>query len=83
VIEAAGVVAAGDAPTETLVDHVERQLVEILNLDACVFRSTMSSGLPVCGRTGQSSGMETRLMSTDPGYPLTRRFSFLHKPGAQ
>jgi hypothetical protein len=47
VIEAAGVVAACDSPTETLVDHVERQLVEILNLDACVFRSTISSGLPV------------------------------------
>jgi K+-sensing histidine kinase KdpD len=52
VIEAAGVVAAGDAPTETLVDHVERQLVEILDLDACVFRSTISSGLPVLRADG-------------------------------
>jgi K+-sensing histidine kinase KdpD len=54
VIEAAGVVAAGDSPTETLVDHVERQLVEILNLDACVFRSapTIGSGLPVLQADG-------------------------------
>ena len=47
VIEAAGVVAAGDSPTETLVDHVERQIVQILKLDRCVFSSTVSIGLPV------------------------------------
>jgi K+-sensing histidine kinase KdpD len=47
VIEAAGVVAAGDSSTKTLVDHVERQLIEILNLDSCQFRSTTSGGLPV------------------------------------
>jgi K+-sensing histidine kinase KdpD len=52
VIEAAGVVAAGDSPTETLVDHVERQIVEILNLDRCVFRSTISSDLPVLQSNG-------------------------------
>jgi K+-sensing histidine kinase KdpD len=52
VIEAAGVVAAGDSPTATLVDHVERQLVEILNLDACVFRSAISTGLPVLRADG-------------------------------
>lgn len=47
VIEAAGVVAAGDSPTATLVDHVERQIAEILNLDDCVFRSTVSGEMPV------------------------------------
>jgi K+-sensing histidine kinase KdpD len=52
VIEAAGVVAAGDSPTATLVDHVERQIVEILNLDDCVFRSTISSDLPVMQSNG-------------------------------
>lgn len=52
VIEAAGVVAAGDSPTETLVDHVERHIVEILNLDRCVFRSTISSDLPVLQSNG-------------------------------
>ena len=52
VIEAAGVVAAGNSPTETLVDHVERQIVEILNSDRCVFRSTISSDLPVLQSNG-------------------------------
>ncbi|HEX6757304.1 MAG TPA: DUF4118 domain-containing protein [Propionibacteriaceae bacterium] len=52
VIEAAGVVAAGDSPTETLVDHVERQIVQILQLDRCVFRSTVSIGLPVLQPNG-------------------------------
>jgi K+-sensing histidine kinase KdpD len=51
-IEAAGVVAAGDSPTETLVNHVERQIVEILNLDRCAFRSTVSIGLPVLQPNG-------------------------------
>jgi hypothetical protein len=47
VIEASGVVAAGDSPTETLVDHVERQIVQILKLDRCVFSSTVRIGLPI------------------------------------
>jgi K+-sensing histidine kinase KdpD len=52
VIEAAGVVAAGDSPAQTLIDHVERQIVEVLNLDGCVFRSTISGELPVVQPNG-------------------------------
>ncbi|HEY6810509.1 MAG TPA: DUF4118 domain-containing protein [Propionibacteriaceae bacterium] len=71
VIEAAGVVAAGDSPTETLVNHVERQLVEILNLDDCVFRSTISSGLPVLqpdgtvARNGRAVDIDRSGLPTD------------------
>ena len=83
VIEAAGVVAAGDSPTETLVDHVVRQIVQILKLDRCVFRSTVSIGLPVLQPNGTVVRHGKTLDIDRFGLPTDRRFSFLHKAGAR
>jgi K+-sensing histidine kinase KdpD len=81
VIEAAGVVAAGDSPTDTLVDHVERQLVEILNLDDCVFRSTISSGLPVLQPDG-TVARNGRVVDTDrSGLPTDTQIQLLAQSG--
>jgi K+-sensing histidine kinase KdpD len=81
VIEAAGVVAAGDSPTETLVDHVERQIVEILNLDRCVFRSTISSDLPVLQSNGTVARHGKTLDIDRFGLPTVTQVQLLAQSG--
>jgi hypothetical protein len=81
VIEAAAVVAAGDSPTETLVDHVGRQLVEILNLDDCVFRSTISSELPVLQPDGTVARNGKAVDIDRSGLPTDSRIQLLAQSG--
>ena len=81
VIEAAGVVAAGDSPTATLVDHVERQIVEILNLDDCVFRSTISSDLPVLQSNGTVARHGKTLDIDRFGLPTVTQVQLLAQSG--
>jgi hypothetical protein len=81
VIEAARVVAAGDSPTETLVDHVERQLVEILNLDTCVFSSTISTGLPVLRTDGTVARHGNTLDVDRSGLPTDSQIQLLAQSG--
>jgi K+-sensing histidine kinase KdpD len=81
VIEASGVVAAGDPARETLVDHVERQLVEILNLDACEFRSTISNGLPVLRPDGTVTRHGTAFDVDRFGLPTDSQIQLLAHSG--
>lgn len=46
VMEAVAAVAAGTVSTGDLIERVERQLVDLLDLDACVFRAAISRDLP-------------------------------------
>jgi hypothetical protein len=52
VIEAAGAVAAGDS-TDQLIALVERQLVQILDFDACAFGPATDTDLPLVRPDGR------------------------------
>ncbi|MFC5262315.1 DUF4118 domain-containing protein [Kribbella qitaiheensis] len=46
VLSTAGLVAAGSSRTETLIEHVADQLVEVLGIDDCQFDSNTREGAP-------------------------------------
>jgi hypothetical protein len=74
-------VASGDAPTATLVDYVERQLVEILNLDACVFTTTIGSGSVVLRSDGEVARGGNVVDVERFGRPTDSRIELLAKSG--
>ena len=52
VLSTAAAVAAGRSSTDALIDHVCRQIVEILQIDNCRFDAGTRSGLPALDPTG-------------------------------
>ena len=82
VMEAARTVAAGDVPPAALVDHVNRQLMEILDLDACVFDSTVDPSLPSLRPDGTVVTADGRILNVDrSGLPTDSHIQLLAQTG--
>ncbi len=81
VIEAAAAVAGGDVTTEELIERVERQLVDLLDLDACVFGASISRGLPRLRSDGRVL-RDGRVVDVDgSGLPTDSQIQLLAQSG--
>ena len=77
VMEAAAAVAGGEVSAEALIERVERQLVDLLSLDACVFQRTISRDLPQL-RSDGSVFRDGRVVDVDhAGLPTDSQIQLL------